>query len=189
MPGIGKGFQHRYHLQRFRTSFVRLAARHNVPIYPMYVVNAEWVMPFHVTFPPLDRVMQRFFHVPFLPLPAGNPGAHLPLDVVPGAARAMTFVVGDPIDPWQVLHELGVPDHEEPDRSALDRAAHRVRKTMQAELDRLVARYGKRPYDWRSLAASLRAAKGCLAGSSPRDGRWRSSATSATITASRPATA
>ncbi len=162
VPGIGKGFQHRYHLQRFRTSFVRLAARHNVPVYPVYVVNAEWVMPYHVTFPPLDRVMQRFFHVPFLPLPAGILALIFPWMWYLALPAQMTFVVGDPIDPWALLHDLGVPDHEEPDRIVLDRAAHRVRKMMQTELDRLVATYGARPYNWRSLAASLRAARGCL---------------------------
>jgi len=162
VPGIGKGFQHRYHLQRFRTSFMRLAARHDVPIYPTYVVNAEWVMPFHVTFPPLDRLFQRYFHVPFLPLPAGILALIFPWMWYLALPAQMTFVVGDPIDPWEVLHELGVKDHEEPDRNTLDRAAHRVRKTMQAELDRLVATYGKHPYNWRSLTTSLRAAKGCL---------------------------
>ena len=102
VPGIGKGFQHRYQLQRFRTSFVRLAARHDVPIYPVSVVNAEWVMPFHVTFPPLDRVMQRFFHVPFLPLPAGLLAVVFPWMWYLALPAHMTFVIGDPIDVWSV---------------------------------------------------------------------------------------
>ncbi len=158
VPGIGKGFQHRYQLQRFRTSFVRLAARHDVPIYPVSVVNAEWVMPFHVTFPPLDRVMQRFFHVPFLPLPAGILAVIFPWMWYLALPAHMTFVIGDPIDVWSVLHDVGVAGHDEPDRNALDRAAHRFRKLMQAQLNTQVARYGKRPYNWRSLRAGLRRA-------------------------------
>jgi hypothetical protein len=159
VPGIGKGFQHRYQLQRFRTSFVRLAARHQVPVYPVSVVNAEWVMPFHVTFPPLDRVMQRFFHVPFLPLPAGILALVFPWMWYLALPANMTFVIGDPIDAWDVLHDAGVRDHEEPDRNAFDRAAHRFRSRMQAQLDANVAEFGRRPYNWRSLLTALRAAR------------------------------
>jgi 1-acyl-sn-glycerol-3-phosphate acyltransferase len=162
VPGIGKGFNRRYQLQRFRTSFLRLAARHDVPIYPLYVVNGEWVMPYHVTFPPLDRVMQRYFHVPFLPLPAGLLALIFPWMWYLALPARMTFVVGDPIDARSLLHDLGAPAHEEPDRNVLDRAAHRVRKLMQTELTRLVAEYGARPYDWHSLAGALRAARGSL---------------------------
>ncbi|HSB54492.1 MAG TPA: 1-acyl-sn-glycerol-3-phosphate acyltransferase, partial [Gemmatimonadales bacterium] len=71
VPGIGKGFNRRYQLQPFKTSFVLLSARHNVPVYPLYVINAEWVHPFGYTFRPLDWIMQRVFHVPFLPIPIG----------------------------------------------------------------------------------------------------------------------
>ena len=159
VPGIGKGFQHRYQLQRFRTSFVRLAARYDVPIYPVSVVNAEWVMPFHVTFPPLDRLMQRFFHVPFLPLPAGLLALVFPWMWYLALPAHMTFVIGNPIDVWSVLHEVGVPGHDEPDRNAADRAAHRFRKLMQAQLDAHVARYGRRPYNARSLIGGLRRAR------------------------------
>jgi len=162
VPGIGKGFQHRYQLQRFRTSFVRLAARHHVPIYPIYVVNGEWVMPFHVTFPPLDRVMQRYFHVPFLPLPAGLLALVFPWMWYLALPAHMTFVVGDPIDARELLRALGADDPDAPDRNVLDRAAHRVRKMMQAELDRHVATYGRRPYEGRSLLQALHAARGRL---------------------------
>jgi 1-acyl-sn-glycerol-3-phosphate acyltransferase len=158
VPGIGKGFQHRYQLQRFRTSFVRLAARHNVPIYPVSVVNAEWVMPFHITFPPLDRLMQRFFHVPFLPLPAGVLALIFPWMWYLALPANMTFVIGDRIDAWDVLHDAGVPDHADPDRNALDRAAHRFRKRMQAQLDANVAVYGRAPYGRRTLADAVKRA-------------------------------
>lgn len=155
VPGIGKGFHRRYRLQRFRTSFVRLAARHDVPVHPVYVVNGEWVMPYHATFPPLDRLMQRLFHVPFLPLPAGVLAMIFPWMWYLALPAHLTFVVGDPIDARAILRDVGVPDGEEPDRAAADRAAHRVRRLMQAELDRLVAQYGQRLYDWPSLKVGL----------------------------------
>jgi 1-acyl-sn-glycerol-3-phosphate acyltransferase len=50
VPGIGKGFNHRYELQTFHTSFVRLAARHGVSVLPLHIVNGEWIHPFGYTF-------------------------------------------------------------------------------------------------------------------------------------------
>ena len=107
VPGIGKGFARRYQLQRFRTSFLRLGARHDVPILPVSIVNAEWIMPFHFTFPPLDRVMQRLFHVPFLPLPAGVLAVIFPWLWYLALPAQLTFVVGDPIDARSVLRDAG----------------------------------------------------------------------------------
>ena len=46
VPGIGKGFNRRYQLQRFSSSFVIHAARNNAPVVPIYVINAEWTIPF-----------------------------------------------------------------------------------------------------------------------------------------------
>ena len=151
VPGIGKGFNRRYKLQRFSTSFVALGARHNVPIYPVSVVNAEWVMPFHVTFPPLDRLLDRFFGVPFLPLPLGVLALLIPWMWYLALPANMTFVIGDPIDARQVLRDVDVDDYERPDRPRLNRAAHAIRRHMQEDLDWAVRKYGDRPYDWRSL--------------------------------------
>ena len=163
VPGIGKGFAKRYQLQRFRTSFVLLAARHDVPVYPVHVVNAEWVMPFHFTWRPLDRVMQRYFHVPFLPLPAGVLALVFPWMWYLALPAQMTFVVGDPIDARALLRAEGVTDFERPDRAPLERVARRIRLHMQAQLDREVILHGDRPYNWRSLVAALKRGRSRLA--------------------------
>jgi 1-acyl-sn-glycerol-3-phosphate acyltransferase len=163
VPGIGKGFGRRYQLQRFRTSFARLAARHDVPILPVSIVNAEWVMPFHYTFPPLDHVMRRVFHVPFLPLPAGVLAMIFPWMWYLALPAQMTFVIGDPIDARSILREAGVKDVRDPDHAGLDRGVASIRRTMQAQLDANVAMYGPRPYDWRSLRSALRTGRGALA--------------------------
>jgi 1-acyl-sn-glycerol-3-phosphate acyltransferase len=160
VPGIGKGFHRRYKLQRFRTSFVLLAARHDVPIYPVSVVNAEWVMPFHYTIPPLDRVIDRVFKVPFLPLPAGILALLIPWMWYLALPAHMTFVIGDPIDARELLAREGVTEYERPDRPPLERAARAVRKQMQASLTSDVNVYGTKPYDWRSLWRGLRSAGG-----------------------------
>jgi hypothetical protein len=155
VPGIGKGFNRRYQLQPFKTSFVLLAARHNTPIYPVYCINAEWVHPFGYTFRPLDRLMQRVFHVPFLPLPIGLLAVVFPWMWYLAFPAKMIFVIGERIDVRAMLWREGVTSLERPERPPLNRVAGSVRRLMQAELTALVERYGSPRYDipmlWRHL--------------------------------------
>ncbi len=162
VPGIGKGFDHRYQLQRFQTSFVLLAARHNVPVYPVYVINAEWIHPFGYTFRPLDWIMQRVFHVPFLPIPIGFLAIIFPWMWYLAFPARLIFVVGEPVDVAALVHDAGITDLAEPPRAGLKRVAGQIRRRMQAELDGLVARYGSSPYDFRSLVRALREAGGAV---------------------------
>lgn len=163
VPGIGKGFQRRYQLQPFRTSFVVLAARHGAPVYPVYSINAEWVMPFNFTWRPLDRLMQKLFHVPFLPLPLGS---FLPL-LLPftwylAFPARLVMIVGSPIDMAARLRRRGVTRFDTVDRAVAREVAEEVRAEMQRELNRHVKRYGRWPYNARSLARNLRKGWGQL---------------------------
>jgi 1-acyl-sn-glycerol-3-phosphate acyltransferase len=163
VPGIGKGFNKRYQLRQFRTSFLLLAARHNVPVIPIYIINAEWLHPFGYVFRPLDQLMQRVFKVPFLPLPLGIAAIILPWIWFLAFPARLTFVVGEPIDIAATLHEVGIDSLEHPDRNALRRAADLIRAEMQHALDGHVAKYGERPYDVRSLLPALWKARRDLA--------------------------
>ena len=154
VPGIGKGFGRRYQLQPFHTSFIRLAARHDVPILPVYVVNGEWIHPFGYTFGWLDWLMQRLFVVPFLPLPIGLLAVVFPWMWYLAFPARLVFVVGEPIDVATLVRKA----------PTIQAATGAVRDVMQRGLDESVARYGKRRYAipelWRRLT------------SAPR-GRWR----------------
>ncbi|MGE0351757.1 MAG: 1-acyl-sn-glycerol-3-phosphate acyltransferase [Gemmatimonadales bacterium] len=156
VPGIGKGFGRRYQLQRFKTSFVLLAARHRTPIIPVYIINAEWVNPFNYTFRLLDRLMQKVFHVPFLPLPAGLVAILWPWAWYLALPARMIFVVGDPIDAAALLRAECVSDPDRPERAALDHVAMKIRHRMQAELTEYATLHGRRPFDARSLFRELR---------------------------------
>ncbi len=158
VPGIGKGFFRRYQLQRYSTSFVILAARHGAPVYPISIVNAEWVIPFCFTVPALDGLMQRLFRVPFLPLPAAPLALLFPWMWYLTLPARMVFVVGDPIDMAARTRAAGI-DLDDPDRGKLREVADGVRRDCQAELDRQVAAYGRRPYDAPSLRRELWAAR------------------------------
>lgn len=154
VPGIGKGFLRRYRLQRFSSSFVILAARHGAPVVPVHIVNAEWVIPFNLTLGPVDRLVERLFGVPFLPLPAAPLCLVFPWMWYLSLPARMIFVVGEPIDVREWAREEGL-DPLEPDLELARRLAERIRVAMQEELTRLVARYGRRPYQARSLRRAL----------------------------------
>ncbi len=156
VPGIGKGFNRRYQLQPFKTSFALLAARHGVPVYPFHIINAEWVHPFGYTIPALDRFFQRVFHVPFLPLPLGLLAILFPWIWYLAFPARLVAVVGEPIDVAPLMRAEGITDFVRPDRAALQRVAQRIRVRMQAELTAEVGRHGRQPYQVRSLCRHVR---------------------------------
>jgi 1-acyl-sn-glycerol-3-phosphate acyltransferase len=156
VPGIGKGFQNRYQLQRFSSSFVIMAARHKAPVVPVYIVNAEWILPFNFTVAAVDRRLQKWFGIPFMPLPAGLLSPIFPFLFYLALPARIVFVVGEPIDVARLVAQEGEEDLESPDRERMRAVAERVRRHMQKGLDAQVERYGRRPYGWRSLKRSLR---------------------------------
>jgi 1-acyl-sn-glycerol-3-phosphate acyltransferase len=160
VPGIGKGFHRRYQLQRFSTSFVLLGARRKAPVYPLYMINAEWINPFGFPFKPLDKFMQRFFTVPFLPLPIGILAIIFPWMWYLALPANLIFVIGEPIDMAALVKEEGIANLDEPDRERLRSVAHRVRMRMQGEMDELVKIHGRHPYRFDTLFKKLWAARG-----------------------------
>jgi 1-acyl-sn-glycerol-3-phosphate acyltransferase len=156
VAGIGKGFHRRYRLQPFSTSFLILAARHGAPVYPVHVVNAEWVIPFNFTLKPVDFLMYKLFGVPFLPLPGGLAAIVFPWIWYIALPARMVLVVGEPIDAARLARDEGVTDFQRPDRAAMKRVAERVRKRWQVDLDENVRRYGRQPYHLPSLARAFR---------------------------------
>lgn len=159
VPGIGKGFDRRYQLQPFKTSFLLLAARHGAPVVPVYTVNAEFVHPCGYTWTPLDTLMRRVFGVPFLPLPIGLLACVWPWIWWVAFPAQLTYVVGEPLDVAGALAAEGVTDLAQPDRAALTRAGERLRVHIQRELDAAVAKHGKHAFDLPSLGRALREAR------------------------------
>lgn len=167
VPGIGKGFQNRYRLQPFKTSFVRLAAKHDVPVHPVYVVNGEWIIPFNFMLKPVDWFFSKVFHVPFLPLPGALLAISWPWVWYLSMPARLVFKIGRPIDVAARVRAAGISDPETADREPLARVAESIREEMQGELDRLVARYGRAPYHLRSLRRAFRDARGSRASMIP----------------------
>jgi 1-acyl-sn-glycerol-3-phosphate acyltransferase len=155
VPGIGKGFFRRYRLQRFSSSFVTLADRHRTPVYPIHIVNAEWTIPFCFTIPWLDRLTEHLLGVPFIPLPLAPLGVVFPFLWYLALPVRMVFVVGEPIDVSALVADARSRTAGLEERALMRGVAEEIRRHMQADLDRHVERYGRRPYHARSLAAHL----------------------------------
>ena len=156
VPGIAKGFLRRYQLQPFSRSFVLMAARHDAPVYPVSIVNAEWVNPTSITFETIDGWCRKHLGIPFLPLPIAVLAALLPFVFYVAFPCQMTFVIQDPINVRKLLRDAGCTDLDRPDRRELARVADQVRRRCQSQLDDAVAQYGQKPYDLASLGSALK---------------------------------
>ncbi len=160
VPGIGKGFLKRYQLQHYYSSFVVLAARYDAPVYPVSVVNAEWINPTSLTFEPLNKLFDKLFGLPFFPVPTVFAAFLFPFIFYLAFPCKMIFVIGEPIDVRALLDEEGNHDHRTPDRERVQRVAERIRQTAQRQLDEAVAEHGQKPYDLGSLRKRLRKIRG-----------------------------
>ncbi|MEJ7660998.1 MAG: hypothetical protein WKG07_15955 [Hymenobacter sp.] len=96
VPGIGKGFNRKYELQRLATSMLRLSLQHGTDIVPFYTINAEYLNPYAYSFEWINRLTQKI-GIPFLPITLllllSNRAA---LGVLPGPARPAYLRDGHP---------------------------------------------------------------------------------------------
>jgi 1-acyl-sn-glycerol-3-phosphate acyltransferase len=69
VPGIGKGFSHRYELQDWRVGHAEFAIRHQVPIVPIAVIGLEEAWPQLTKIEWLHPFGAPHIPVPLLPLP------------------------------------------------------------------------------------------------------------------------
>lgn len=160
IPGIGKGFNRKYQLQPFQPSFVKLSARYNVPVIPVYGINAEWINPASLTSRWLDRLFSKLLGIPFIPIPIAILALIFPFFFYFGFPCNMKFVVGNPISTRDWLRSRGCALPENPQKDESKQLATEIRKKMQQELNQYVDKYGKKPYNFTSLFKSLKKIRG-----------------------------
>ncbi len=160
IPGIGKGFNRRYRLQPFQPSFIKLAARYDIPVVPVYGINAEWINPANITFRWIDKISSRMLGIPFIPLPLIILALIFPFFFYFGFPCNMKFYTGKPISIRDKMKARGSATSDDPERIEAEQVAEEIRNMMQQELNGMVSEYGKKPYNVRTLFSSFRNLRG-----------------------------
>jgi 1-acyl-sn-glycerol-3-phosphate acyltransferase len=125
--GMGKGWHRRYRLQRFHTSFVKLAAKYGAKLVPAVCLGGENLHPLSVDVPPLARLLGfPFFGISPL-APFVIPFPSMLVWSVPAKLRYHIF---DPI-------ELPDEDYERYTDREWQALADRLRLDLQGKIDGL----------------------------------------------------
>jgi len=141
VPGIGKGFNNRYQLQRFASSFIRMSLKYKTDIIPYSTVNAEWVVPFVYSSKWVNRQFNKI-GVPFMALGIWTVFLVFPWAFYLAFPANMHFVKGTRISPWKWIDK----PFDELTESEIYEIRDRVKAQMQADLDAAVEEYGQAPY-------------------------------------------
>lgn len=150
VAGIGKGFNRKYQLQRFATSFVRMSLKYHTDIIPYATVNGEFINPYVYSFPRLNKWAQKI-GIPYIPV-----GFHtLLLLVFPwlfyfALPAQLTYVMGQRIKPYQMLDK----PYEDMTEEDIIMVRDKIKDQMQEELDQAVKRYGQTPYSSGKIIAN-----------------------------------
>lgn len=152
VPGIGKGFNNKYKLQKFSTSFIRMSLKHKTDIIPVYTINAEYINPYSYSIKPIDRLVQ-MIGIPYLPITLLLPFLLIfPWMFYFGFPAKLTYVRGKRLSPYKWLDK----PFEEITREELQELRNRVMREMQAEMDVAVEQHGKKPFQWKEFWAKAK---------------------------------
>jgi len=150
VPGIGKGFDKKYQLQRFSTSFIRMSLKYKTDIIPVATVNGEYINPYTLNSNSLNKLINKI-GIPFLPI--GIMTILLPFQpwlFYFGFPAKLTYVMGKRIKPHQMIQK----PYEEITQEEIWEITEKVKEQMQAELNDAVEKYGRKPYRLTELLKS-----------------------------------
>jgi 1-acyl-sn-glycerol-3-phosphate acyltransferase len=148
VPGIGKGFNRKYEIQQFSTSFLRMAIQYKAEIIPYYTINAEYCHPYSYKNDDLNSLVQKLGipMVPLSPVTALVPIA--PFLFYLSFPVKMVFVIGKPI---KVHERFGGRDINSIKRQEIIALRDELQSNYQSEINRLVGIYGNDPFEVSSL--------------------------------------
>ena len=144
VPGIGKGFNKKYQLQRVSTSMIRMSVKYKTDIIPFAVINGEYINPYTYSSTFMNKVVN-MLGIPFLPLGLITPFIILfPWIFYMGFPAKLTFVLGKRIKPYEMTDKAFEEMHYDDFKVIGDK----IHEQMQAELSEAEQKYGKKPYKW-----------------------------------------
>jgi len=151
VPGIAKGFDKRYQLQEFKTSFVRMAIKYQTDIIPFATVNGEFINPLSYKSKKLNKLAQSL-GMPFLPKGITTIIAIIqPWFFYVSFPAKLTFVAGKRIK----FNDLTDKKYEDISHSEFKNIAEKVRTKMQQHLNDSKEIYGKKPYKFGELLKEM----------------------------------
>ncbi|OQX97149.1 MAG: hypothetical protein B6I20_13280 [Bacteroidetes bacterium 4572_117] len=137
VPGIGKGFNKKYQLQEFKTSFIRMSVKYKTDIVGISTVNGEYINPYAYSSKLINRLVNKI-GIPFLPIGLITPLILLqPWIFYFGFPAKLKFVLGRRYKPYEMIDK---PYHEISQQEFKSIAA-KVRDYMQEDLYEAVRTY------------------------------------------------
>lgn len=147
VAGIGKGFNKRYQLQRFSSSFITMSIKYQTDIVPILTVNGEYINSYAYKSGWINKIVNKI-GVPFFPI--GFISLFLPLQpwiFYMGFPAKLIYVLGNAIKP----HEMTSKSIEELSFEELTVIKKEVQKNIQNQLEEAVVKYGAKPFHWREF--------------------------------------
>lgn len=142
VPGIGKGFDKKYQLQRFSTSFIRMSLKYRTDVIPILTINGEYINPYSYTFDWINRLSQKI-GVPFLPISVILPFILIQPWLFYFAFPArLTYVMGKRVKPYEMIDK----PFEQLSEKDISDIRDQVQASMQTDINEAVELYGKEPF-------------------------------------------
>ncbi|MCB1156586.1 MAG: hypothetical protein H7A25_10820 [Leptospiraceae bacterium] len=147
VPGIGKGFDKRYQLQRVSSSFIRMSLKFGVDIVPVSTINGEFLNPYSYKSDQLNKIVNQL-KIPFLPLgPITAIVPFAPWAFYFALPAKLVFCIGKPIKTYELVDK---PFHKIKKKD-INYVKSIVQKEMQREIEEGLELYGKDPFEWDEL--------------------------------------
>ncbi len=147
VPGIAKGFNKRYQLQRFSSSFITMSIKYRTDIVPIATVNGEYINPYAYRCSWINKLVNKI-GVPFFPIALIS--LLLPLQpwiFYMGFPAKLTYVMGKVIKPYEMTDKpLEALSYEE-----LVEIKEKVKAEMQSQLSAAALEYGNKPFKLREF--------------------------------------
>ncbi len=151
VAGIGKGFNNRYKLQRFSSSFIYNCIKYKTKILGTVTVNGEYLNPWAYSSKWVNRFVNKL-GIPFFPLTIITPFLLIfPWMFYMGFPAKLTYVRCREIFP----HELTSKNINDLSREELRAIAEKCRVLLQEDLDNAVKNYGQSPYQFKEFFKSI----------------------------------
>lgn len=143
VPGIGKGFNKRYELQRFSTSVAKLAIKYNATIVPLTTINGEYINPLSYNINIFNVIAQKL-GMPFFPFgPIGLTAIVFPFMFYSGLPASLQYIFHKPLN----LNDWADnKNYEDISEETFNSISKKLRKHLQEKINEDVKKYGKKPY-------------------------------------------